>query len=139
MFVEGAISPEKIGVSIGHHSSKRNIGAHSIFLGQVRADEVAGIPITDIEYTAYAAMADEVYFEIREEVFSKYDLTCAHVYHSLGTVKAGEICFFVFTSSKRRKTAMEACEYFVEEIKNRVPIFGKEILQNDEYQWKVNE
>ena len=37
IFVEGAISPTKIATSIAHHQSKTNIGAHAIFLGQVRA------------------------------------------------------------------------------------------------------
>jgi molybdopterin synthase catalytic subunit len=36
IFVEGAISPEFIAESISKHSTKKNIGAHSIFLGQVR-------------------------------------------------------------------------------------------------------
>jgi molybdopterin synthase catalytic subunit len=39
-FIEGAISPEKIATSIAHHQHKTNIGGHSIFLGQVRADEI---------------------------------------------------------------------------------------------------
>ena len=40
--VEGPITPEKIGTSIAHHQVKTNIGAHDIFLGQVRADEIEG-------------------------------------------------------------------------------------------------
>ena len=39
VFVEGPITPEKIATSIAHHQVKTNIGAHDIFLGQVRADE----------------------------------------------------------------------------------------------------
>ena len=39
IFVEGAIAPQKIANSIAQHATQKNIGAHSIFLGQVRADE----------------------------------------------------------------------------------------------------
>ncbi|MFY0598471.1 MAG: molybdenum cofactor biosynthesis protein MoaE [Cyclobacteriaceae bacterium] len=138
LFIQGAIPPERISQSIGNHSSKTNIGAHSIFLGQVRADEIDTQTVSAIDYTAYEDMANEAYLEIREEVFSKFDLTCAHVYHSLGKINVGELCFFVFTSSKRRKMAFEACEYFVEAIKERVPIFGKEIFEREGHQWKVN-
>lgn len=138
MFMSGAIPSDKISISIGNHSNKTNIGAHSIFLGQVRADQVDGKSVVAIDYSVYEEMANEVYYEIREEVFAKFDLTCAHVHHSTGLVKTGELCFFVFTSSKRRKMAIDACEYFVEEIKKRVPIFGKEIFDNDSHQWKVN-
>lgn len=42
VITEGPISPVKIGDSISHHQVKTEIGAHSIFLGQVRADEIDG-------------------------------------------------------------------------------------------------
>ncbi|GHA49483.1 molybdenum cofactor biosynthesis protein MoaE [Salinimicrobium marinum] len=137
IFVEGAISPEKIATSIQHHSEKTDIGAHSIFLGQVRADEKEGSVVRAIEYTAYEEMALQKAFEIREAVFEKYPLTCMHIYHSLGEVKTGEICLFVFTSSKHRKVAIDACEELVERIKKELPVWGKELLENGET-WKVN-
>lgn len=61
-----------------------------------------------------------------------------HVYHSLGKVNAGEICLFVFTSSKHRKPAIDACAELVERIKQELPIWGKEILENENSQWKEN-
>ncbi|WP_286761201.1 molybdenum cofactor biosynthesis protein MoaE [Salegentibacter sp. UBA1130] len=138
IFVEGPISLEKIAKSIQNHSSKTNIGAHSIFLGQVRADEKEGSVVTAIEYTAYEEMALQKAFEIREAIFEKYNLTCMHIYHSLGEVKTGEICLFVFTSSKHRKMAIDACEELVERIKNELPVWGKELLENSDENWKVN-
>ena len=38
VFVEGSISPQFIADSIAKHSTKTSIGAHDIFLGQVRND-----------------------------------------------------------------------------------------------------
>ncbi|MDR8394046.1 molybdenum cofactor biosynthesis protein MoaE [Aliifodinibius sp. S!AR15-10] len=139
VFVQGAIPPEKISNSIAKHQSKTSIGGHSIFLGQVRADDVDGKTVVAIEYTAYEEMAEKELGKIREKAFSKYDLTCAHIYHSLGTVKAGELCFFVFTSSAHRKAAREANRFLVDEIKEKVPIFGKEIFEDESHQWKVNQ
>lgn len=138
VFVEGPISPEKIATSIAHHQVKTNIGAHDIFLGQVRADEIDGKTVAAIDYSAYEEMAEQKFYEIREAAFEKFDLACMHIYHSLGEVKAGEICLFVFTSSKHRKMAMDACRYLVEEIKVHVPVFGKEIFEDASHQWKVN-
>ena len=137
-FVQGAISAEFIGNSIAKHQSKTSIGAHNIFLGQVRADEVEGKKVVAIDYSAYEEMADTVFQEIRESAFSKFDLTCMHIYHSLGIVKTGEICLFVFVSSPRRKVVFEALEYLVEEIKEKAPVFGKEILEDETYTWKQN-
>ena len=138
VFIEGAISSEFIANSIAKHQTKTTIGAHNIFLGQVRADEIEGKTISAIEYTAYEDMANAKFHEIREATFEKFNLTCMHIYHSLGVVKAGEICLFVFVSSKRRKEVFKALEYVVEEIKAKVPVYGKEIFEDNTHQWKVN-
>ncbi|MCF8715294.1 molybdenum cofactor biosynthesis protein MoaE [Joostella atrarenae] len=138
VFMEGAISPSFIADSIAKHQSKHSIGAHNIFLGQVRADEIDGNKVSAIEYTTYESMADEKLYEIREKAFEKFNLTCMHIYHSLGKVNAGEICLFVFVSSERRKEVYEATEAIVNMIKEEVPIFGKEIFEDETHQWKVN-
>lgn len=138
VFVEGAIPPEKIATSIAHHQVKTNIGAHDIFLGQVRADEIDGKTVVAIEYSAYEDMAGQAIHDIREAAFEKFDLTCMHIYHSLGRVKAGEICLFVFTSSAHRKECFEATRFIVEEIKAKAPIFGKEVFEDETHVWKEN-
>lgn len=137
-FIQGPIAADFIGNSIAKHQTKTSIGAHNIFLGQVRADEINGKTVVAIEYSAYEEMAEQSFHEIRETAFEKYDLTCLHIYHSLGIVKAGEICLFVFVSAPRRKVVYEAINFLVEEIKEKVAIFGKEILEDETYSWKKN-
>ena len=138
IFIAGPVTADFIGKSIQNHSSKKDIGGHSIFLGQVRADKIDGQEVAAIEYTCHEEMANEKMHEIREAIFAKYDLTCMHVYHSLGKVATGEISLFVFTSSKHRKAAINACEELVENIKSSLPIWGKELFTNESYQWKEN-
>jgi molybdopterin synthase catalytic subunit len=138
IFVQGPIAASFIGESIHKHNTKTEIGGHSIFLGQVRADSIDGKKVTAIEYTAYEEMALEKMHAIREDIFARYNLTCMHVYHSLGKVAAGEICLFVFTSSAHRKAAIEACNETVEKIKSELSIWGKELLSDETYQWKEN-
>ncbi|MDH5827013.1 molybdenum cofactor biosynthesis protein MoaE [Sphingobacterium faecium] len=138
IFVDGAISPSRIADSIAAHASKKNIGAHSLFLGQIRADQVNGKTVAAIDYSSYEALAIDKMDEIRNEIFEKHELTCMHVYHSLGTVRSGEICLFVFTSSGHRKAATAACEEIVERIKKELPIWGKELFEDETHQWKIN-
>ena len=138
IFKNGPITASFIADSIQQHSSKTAIGGHSIFLGQVRADIIGGKEVTAIEYTSFEEMALEKMEVIREAMFEKYKLTCMHVYHSIGKVDAGEICLFVFTSSAHRKAAIEACSEAVERLKAELPIWGKELFDNDTYQWKEN-
>ena len=138
IFIEGAISPVFIAESIQKHRERTNIGGHSIFLGQVRADDIDGKTVIAIEYTSYEEPALEKMRIIKEDIFAKYPLSCMHVHHSLGRVAAGEICLFVFTSSAHRKAAIEACEETVERLKAELPIWGKELFDDESYQWKEN-
>ena len=134
----GPIEPEFIATSIAKHQSKTTIGAHQIFLGQVRADEIEGKSVKAIEYSAHEEMTESIIHEIREETFDKFDLTCMHIHHSIGEVKTGEICLFVFVSSAHRKASNEAIIYLVEAIKERAPIFGKEVFDDGTHVWKKN-
>ncbi len=138
IFVEGAINASFIAEQIQKHSAKKNIGAHNIFLGQVRNDVISEKRVAAIEYSTYKEMALEKAHEIRELIFTKYALTCMHIYHSLGVVKAGEISLFVFTSSTHRRAAIDACNEVVERIKSELPVWGKEIFEDETYTWKQN-
>lgn len=138
VFVAGPVSPQFIADSIAKHGSKTSIGAHDIFLGQVRSDMIGDKTVHAIEYTSYEEMSEDKFEEIRETAFAKFDLTCMHIYHSLGKVKAGEICLFVFVSSGHRASAFDACRWIVEEIKANVPIWGKELFEDESFVWKEN-
>jgi molybdopterin synthase catalytic subunit len=152
IFVEGPIDPASIASSIARHASRTDIGAHEIFLGQVRADAPRIQPPTpnsqppqpptvhSIEYTTYRDMALERMTAIREEAFAKWpSMTCLHVHHSLGSVKAGELCFVVFASAPHRAAAREAVAWVVDRIKADLPVFGKEIFNDGACDWKVNQ
>lgn len=138
IFLEGPIMPEFIAENIRKHTMKTQIGGHSIFLGQVREDESEGKKVRAIEFTTYLPLALKKASEIREEIIHQYGLSCAHVYHSLGCIKKGEICFFVFTSAPHRKEAIEACDELVDRVKKEVAIWGKEVFEDESYTWKEN-
>jgi molybdopterin synthase catalytic subunit len=138
VFIQGEITSAFIANAISKHQTKTEIGAHNIFLGQIRKDEVAGKTVSAIEFSCYEEMAEKKLHDIREEAFQKFDLTCMHIYHSLGIVNLGEICFFVFVSAAHRPQVYEATEYIVNKVKEDVPIFGKELFETGAYQWKKN-
>ena len=138
IFIQGPISADTVAESIKKHSSKSNIGAHNIFIGQIRNDKIGDQEVCAIEYTSYEMMAITKMQEIKEEILAKYELVCMHVLHSLGKIYVGEICLFVITSSKHRKMANDACQEIVERIKNELPIWGREIFIDGDYKWKEN-
>ncbi|MFN9324128.1 MAG: molybdenum cofactor biosynthesis protein MoaE, partial [Flavobacteriales bacterium] len=128
------------------HATRLDSGAHEICLGQVRADHGVGTDahapattVAAIEYTAYREMALERMTAIREEAFTKWpSMTCLHVHHSLGTIKAGELCFMVFASAPHRLAAREAVAWVVDRVKAELPIFGREVLSDSTHLWKTN-
>tara|TARA_R110002049_G_scaffold304688_2_gene500187 strand:+ start:5171 stop:5614 length:444 start_codon:yes stop_codon:yes gene_type:complete len=138
VFLQGAISSQFIADAIAKHQSKTQIGAHNIFLGQVRKDIIDDKTVKAIAYTAYEEMANLKFHEIKEATFAKFNITCMHIYHSIGTVAVGEICLLVFVSAPHRQVVFDALNDVVEEIKAQVPVFGKEIFEDSSYQWKVN-
>jgi len=138
VFLNGPISTDFIAQAIAKHQHKTDIGAHQIFLGQVRADTIKGKKVEAIDYTAYKEMAQHVLDTIKEKTFQRYKLTCLHIYHSLNVVPVGQICLFVFVSSSHRGQTAKALSFLVEEIKKRAPIFGKEIFNDQSHQWKTN-
>ena len=76
VFMEGAIPSAFIGQSIAKHQSKTAIGAHEIFLGQIRADVIEGKQISAIEYSANIEMAERLLHELRENTFEQFDIIC---------------------------------------------------------------
>ena len=134
-FVQGAIDPIFIGEQIAMHSSRHDIGAHSIFLGQVRADVTKEKHVSVIEYSTYEDMANKAFSKIREEAFEKWPLNCLHIFHSIGLVNVGELSLFVFCSAGHRRESIKAMEKVVEDIKHKVPIWKKEVMTDQSACW----
>ncbi len=135
VLIEGPVTPAFIADSIAKHSTKTDIGAHAIFLGQIRKDTKDGRDVKDIIYSAHVEMAEKAFETIREKAFSKYNMVCMHVYHSLGCIKVGEISLFVFVSCKHRSASFDALKEIVEEIKAQVPIWKKESYEDGSHTW----
>jgi len=74
-FKDGAITPEFIATSIAHHQVKTNIGAHQIFLGQVRNDLIDGKEVVAIDYSAHEKMANKAFHSIVEPVCEDLGVT----------------------------------------------------------------
>ncbi len=111
IFVDGPVLASFIADSIQKHNTQFSIGGHSIFLGQVRADIIDNKTVLAIEYTAYEEMALEKMHFIREEIFTKYDLICMHVFHSLGTIKAGKyVCLCLLRRHTVKPQSMRAAK-----------------------------
>jgi molybdopterin synthase catalytic subunit len=137
--VNGPVSVIIISQFIENMSEMTESGGHSIFIGQVRRDEINGKKVKAIEYSAYEGMVKIEADKIKETILSEFgDTRSVEIIHSTGTVNAGEISLFVLVSSGHRHQAIEACRKAVEMIKEKLPVWKKEIFEDDSYEWKQN-
>jgi molybdopterin synthase catalytic subunit len=138
--INGPVTPAAISEIIAKGGENKECGAHSLFLGQVRSDQADGKFVKAIEYSAYEEMVTMEADKINKSVLSEFDdVKTIEVVHSKGLVKSGEISLLVMVSAGHRDHASKACAKAVELIKEKLPIWKKEIFEDDSGQWKQNE
>lgn len=136
---EGAIGSQKIAEIIDLQSGNMSAGGHSIFLGQVRNDKITEKEVQAIEYSAYPGMIDKQADKLCNHILQKYqDVQNIYILHSTGKVYAGEKSLFVMICGGHRIETQNACIELVELIKKELPVWKKEIFEDDSYQWTDN-
>ncbi|KAL2622418.1 hypothetical protein R1flu_002623 [Riccia fluitans] len=111
-------------------------GAISTFIGTTR-DTFQNKEVIELQYEAYKPMAILELKKICTLARSKWSLIGIAVAHRLGTVPIGEESVFIAVSSVHRKDSLDACQFIIDELKARVPIWKKEVYSNGEV-WKEN-
>jgi MoaE-MoaD fusion protein len=106
-------------------------GAIATFLGMVRAQS-RGRDVIALEYEAYAEMAEEVMAEIAEDVKRRYDLCKVAISHRVGRVEVGETSVAIAVSAPHRHDALAACRDVIDTLKERVPLWKKELYEGGE-------
>lgn len=126
--VGGPITPLLISELMTLGNDDAGAGAVSIFIGRVRDDEVSGKRVKAIEYSAYNDMADKEAEDIVKTVKAAFsDVRRVIIVHSTGVVNAGETSLFIMVTSGHRDHATRACRHTLEMIKERLPVWKKEL------------
>lgn len=106
-------------------------GAINVFVGTVR-NTAHGKNVVWLEYEAYEAMAVAEIRKIMAETAQRWPILGSAVCHRVGTLKPGEVSVVIAVSAPHRKEAFEACEFMVSRLKEKVPIWKKEIFEDGE-------
>jgi molybdopterin synthase catalytic subunit len=134
---EGPVSQKLILQLLEKMNGNKEAGGHSVFLGQVRADTINGKTVKAIEYSAYIELVDVEAEKIRKALLSEFnDVDSIDIIHSTGIVNAGEISLLVLVSAGHRVQAIQACSKAVELIKSNLPVWKKEIYEDNSHTWK---
>jgi molybdopterin synthase catalytic subunit len=133
---DGPISPETVSRLVEKLNSRTDCGGQTIFLGQVRADEINGKKVKAIEYSAYIELVTTEVEKVKKSIFDEFnDVKSVDIIHSTGIVAAGQISLVVLVSAGHRKQAIQACSKAVELIKQNLPVWKKEIYDDKSHKW----
>ena len=107
-------------------ASSQRMGGIATFLGCAR-DFSEGREVSRISFEAYGSMALSEMKQLRLDAIEKFKLLDARIVHRIATVKAGDNIVFIAAGAEHRAPALEACRFMIDELKQRVPIWKKEI------------
>ncbi len=109
-------------------------GATCLFLGTVRDGPEDG-GVTGIEYSAYEAMVGAELDRIIAEARRRWPAVRVALRHRLGLVPTEEASIGIAAAAPHRADAFATCRYVIEEVKQRLPIWKKELRADGSVLW----
>ncbi len=108
--------------------SVSDAGAIICFEGVVRPLE-DGQEIAGLHYQVYEPMASRMLRQLAEETRQRFAVLAVSVEHSRGNVPAGRRSFRLKVAATHRKEALAAVDYFIDRLKQDVPIWKQPLKQ----------
>ncbi len=112
-------------------ASSLDAGAVNVFIGTVR-NNAHGKNVVWLEYEAYETMVVNEVRKIIDEASHKWPLKGWAISHRIGTLKPGEVAVAIAVSSPHRRDSFEACQFIIDELKEKAPIWKKEVFEDGE-------
>ncbi len=112
-------------------ASSTRMGGIATFLGCAR-DFSDGRSVSEISFEAYGSMALAEMNKLRNEAIARFGLLDARIVHRVTTVQAGDNIVFIAAGAEHRAAAFDGCRWMIDELKQRVPIWKKEITPEGE-------
>jgi molybdopterin synthase catalytic subunit/molybdopterin converting factor small subunit len=106
-------------------------GAIATFTGTTRIHS-RGRDVEHLDYEAYEGMAEQVMAEIAGALETRYELCGVAIHHRVGRVGIGDTSVVIAVSAPHRADALAACKDAIDELKQRVPLWKKEVYAGGE-------
>ena len=108
-------------------------GAVVSFAGVVR-DHDGGRAVTMIEYEGHPG-AQGVLTDVAADVAARSDVEALAVAHRLGPLAVGEAALVVAVSAAHRHEAFAAAALLVDEVKERLPVWKRQVFPDGTDEW----
>ena len=106
-------------------------GAVATFVGTTRVRS-RDRTVLHLDYEAYEEMAEQVMAQIAAELTGRYELCAIAIHHRTGRVDIGEASVIIAVSAPHRQDALAACKDAIDTLKERVPLWKKEVYEGGE-------
>ena len=113
---EARISPERVIESVRSDSS----GCVVTYVGLIR-NHSQGRPVISVEYRDSQGNAVNTLQDIADEARQKWPIEDIAISHRTGRLNVGEINLVVAVSSAHRTEGFAACQYAIDQFKQRLP------------------
>lgn len=107
-------------------------GGNCLFVGTVR-NKNKGRTVTHLNFESYVPMAIKEMDKIADQCLEKFNILRIAIHHRSGHVGLTDIAVVIAVSSPHRVDAFEACQYAIDTLKETVPIWKKEHLEDGSY------
>jgi molybdopterin synthase catalytic subunit len=114
-------------------------GAIATFAGIVRSVSDDRRAVTGLSYEAHEEMAIAEFERIAQEARKRFGVDGITVVHRIGDLGIGEVAVGVAVACGHRGQAFDACEYVIDELKARAPIWKQEHYVDGASEWIENE
>ncbi len=113
-------------------------GALVTFVGYVRETSDDGRAVTGLTYEAHRELALVELRAVGAEAATRFGDARVAIAHRVGALALGEAAVAIAVAAMHRAVAFDACEYAIDELKARVPIWKKEHYRDGDARWRQN-
>lgn len=116
------------------HQDHLGAGGFVSFEGKVR-DHADGREVLRLEYEAYPELAQSEGDKLAREAVERFGLISATIVHRVGVLELGETAVLIQTAAAHRRQAFASCEWIIDQLKFRVPIWKRETYADGDSGW----
>jgi molybdopterin synthase catalytic subunit len=122
------LSPQAIIEQVKTSSS----GCVATYIGLIRNNS-RGKRVVSVEYSDPEGRAEEGLRQIVDIARKKWQLNNMAIHHRIGKLKVGDINLVVAVAAGHRGESFAACQYAIDEFKEKLPTHKKEIYMNGSF------
>ena len=109
-------------------------GALVTFVGRVR-NRNEGKYVQFLFYEGADGIAGSEFEKINRETRSRFDIEDIRCVHRTGRLELGDIAVWIGVSARHRGAAFDACQFVIDALKQRLPIWKKEHYADGDSGW----